>query len=301
MVMDYFKSLETFVSVAKRSSFSAASAEIGISRAMVTSRINALEDRLGSQLFSRTTRHVSLTEPGQRFYEFSTRLLHDLADEELSLATHQQSSSGSLRVIGPNSFGRLHLGSAMAQFCKKHPEFHIRLDLIDLPSSELDLAGDAFDVAIQLSIPSRTTAIGRQIASLRWAVCASPAYLKQHGTPKEPRDLIEHNCLLNSGNFPDRFWRFGSLRNPRTIKLKGNFSGNIITLRDAAIEGLGIALLPLYCADEALRTAKLVHILKTYTLPDSPLYVLVRGNKYIPRKVRVMTAFLAKWARTTIR
>lgn len=294
--MDYLKSLDSFVRVAKSSSFSLAAAEIGVSRAMVTKNVAALEKRVGVRLLNRTTRQVSLTEMGAQFYEFARRMLRELEDQELSLGRLQKEPLGSLRIIAPRSFGTLHLGSALAQFSAMYSDMHVKLVLSSSTSNEFDFASD-FDVALRLSPLASSTIVARKIASLRWAVCAAPSYLQQHGTPKLPRELTEHNCLLHAADFPDRFWRFGDSRRHRTIKLKGSFSADsVIALRDAAIAGLGIALLPMYCAGDALREGKLVQLLENHALPETPLFVLIADNRHIPRKIRLLIGFLAKWA-----
>ena len=294
--MDYLKSMDSFVRVAKAGSFSAAAAQIRMSRAIVTKNVAALERRVGVRLLNRTTRSVSLTEMGAQFYEFATRILREFADQELALERQQSEPAGSLRIIAPRSFGTLHLGSALAQFSAAYPDIHITLILGDSSSNEFDFASE-FDLAIRLTPLASTTVVARKIASLRWAVCAAPEYLEKHGTPARPRDLAAHNCLLHAGNYPDRYWRFGGSRRQSAIKLKGNFStDSVIALRDAALAGLGVALLPLYCASDALREGKLVRLLENHALPDSPLFVLIADNRQVPGKLRALIAFLAKWA-----
>lgn len=149
--MDYLKSLETFVRVAKAASFSAAAAELGLSRAMVTKNVAALEQRLGARLLNRTTRQVSLTEPGAKYCEFAQRLLRELEDQEFYLGRLQKEPSGSLRIQGPRSFGALHLGTALAQFSAAYPDIHVKLVLSGSPSNDLDFASE-FDVAIKLQL-----------------------------------------------------------------------------------------------------------------------------------------------------
>jgi len=294
--MDYLKSLDSFVRVAKAASFSAAAAESGVSRAMVTKNVAALDKRVGVRLLNRTTRKVSLTEQGARFCEFAQRMLRELEDQELYLGRLQKEPAGSLRILAPRSLGALHLGGALAQFSAAFPDIHVKLVLSGSQVNEFDFASE-FDLAIRLSPLASTTIVARKIASLRFAVCASPSYLERHGAPQQPRDLMDHNCLLHAGNFPDRFWRFGDSRRHRTIKLKGSFSADsVIALRDAAIAGLGIALLPMYCASEALRSGALVRLLEDHPLPETPLFVLIADSRHVPRRIRLLIAFLAKWA-----
>jgi DNA-binding transcriptional LysR family regulator len=294
--MDYFKAMDSFVRVARAGSFSAAAVETGMSRAMVTKHIAALEGRVGVRLLNRTTRRVSLTEMGVQFYEFGARMLRELAEQELALGRLQREPAGVLRIIAPRSFGTLHLGSALAKFSAAYPDIHVTLILGDSSANDFDFASE-FDLAIRLTPIASSTIVARKIASLQWAVCASPEYLLRHGEPAQPKDLAGHNCLLHAGNYPDRLWRFGDARRHSAIQPRGNFStDSVIALRDAAIGGLGIALLPLYCASEALRAKQLVRILAGHPLPDSPLYVLIPDNRHVPRKVRTLIAFLAKWA-----
>jgi DNA-binding transcriptional LysR family regulator len=296
--VDYLKAMDHFVHVAKSASFSRAAAELRMSRASVTKQIKNLEDHIGVQLFNRTTRSVSLTEAGRQFYEFCVRIRRELSDEELSLASLQKNPSGVLRITAPRSFGSLHLGNVLAQFCIEYPQIHVTLRL---SSSQFDFDATEFDLAITLAPPVRMTDIARKIGSLHWAVCASPSYLAKHGTPLSPNDLNSHNCLLHTANFPDRVWRIGDGKNQQAIRLKGSFAADsVIALRDAVILGVGIALLPIYCAEEALREGRLVRVLEKYALPVTPLYAVIPGRKFIPSKVSLLVRFLARWARTAV-
>lgn len=298
--MDRLKTMESFVRVVKAGSFSAAAGQLGMSRAMVTKHIIALERRLGARLLNRTTRRLALTEIGGEYYEFCARILREFETEEFSVARLQKEPQGSLRVIAPKSFGSLHLGAAIAKFALAYPKIAVSLILEDSSVRTFEFAENEYDVAIRLSPIANSTIAARKIGSLPWVVCASPAYLKRRGAPAAPKDLARHNCLLHVKLSPDRIWRFGgAAKTNRSIKVDGTFSSNsVLILRDAALAGLGVALLPTYCVGHDLDAGTLRRVLPEFPIRDRPLYVLFPENRLIPKKVRIFIAFIAAWYRS---
>lgn len=297
--MDRLKTMESFVRVVKVGSFSAAAGQLGMSRAMVTKHVMALERRLGARLLNRTTRRLALTEIGGEYYEFCTRILRELETEEFSVARLQKEPQGSLRVIAPKSFGSLHLGAAIARFAQEYPRIAVSLILEDSSVRTFEFAENEYDVAIRLSPIANSTIAARKIGALPWVVCAAPAYLKRHGAPVTPKDLARHNCLLHVKLSPDRIWRFGGTgKTSGSIKVDGTFSSNsVLILRDAALAGLGVALLPTYCVGRDLRAGTLRQVLTQFPIRDRPLYVLFPENRLVPKKVRIFINFIAAWYR----
>jgi DNA-binding transcriptional LysR family regulator len=292
--MDHFKALEIFARVSRCENFSAAAAEMALSRAMVSKTIDRLEARLGVRLFNRTTRRVCLTAAGAEYCEFATRLLKELAERETALAASQSSAAGSIRVLAPRSFGSLHLGQALAEFSMLHPGVRVTLTLETPASSELQFGSD-FDVAIRTVPLLSKNVVARHLASVRWVVCAARAYLERRAAPCTIDDLSAHNCLLHTDGFPHRTWRFGAGPQFRELHVTGTFSSNsIITLRDAAIAGVGIALLPLYACKDALLDGRLISLLEEAPISDTPLYALIPSNRLVPKRVRILLGFLAE-------
>lgn len=294
--MDYFKALETFVSVNKLGSLSAAAKELSLSRAMISKSLADLESHVGVRLINRTTRRISLTEAGAEFYVFATRILQEISEQERFLSTFQKRTTGSLKILSPESFGSIHLAKAIAEFCLRHPDIKATL-ILETPSSrELDFTTE-YDIAIRVIPLSGMSVVARTLASLPWAICASPQYIHNHGHPERPEDLLQHNCLLHSEGFPHRNWKFGDVHKGIELSVGGTFAANsLIVLRDAAIEGLGIALLPVYACKDAIQSGRLIRLLPSHTVPDTPLCALIPSNRFIPEKVKAMLDFLSAWA-----
>src|SRR5512139_1182914 len=187
-----FEGLEAFVTVVDAGSFSTAAERLGIARSMVSRRIAELEARLGAQLLQRTTRRLSLTEAGRDFYERASRILIDLEEAEQSIATGQTALRGRLRLAAPLSFGVLHLASALDEFARKHPELILDIELDD---RTINLVEEGFDLAIRIGHLQDSTLVARPLAPIRFVVCASAEYLRSHGEPHHPDELISHDGL----------------------------------------------------------------------------------------------------------
>ena len=165
----------------------------GLSRAMIGRHIQQLEDRLGVRLLNRTTRKQSLTEAGLAFFEKCSAILEQLTEAERAATELQSEPRGTLRVNGPMSFGNQHLATALAAYCERHPQ--VKIDLV-LNDRQVDLVEEGYDVAIRIARLTDSSLIARRLAPIRIALCASPEYLRRHGTPQVPADLSGHNCLL---------------------------------------------------------------------------------------------------------
>ncbi len=296
--MDRLKTMEAFVAVIKCGSFAGAAQQLGLSRPIVTNYVRALEKRLGVRLINRTTRRLSLTEVGQEYHDLCTKVLLEIETGEQSVTKLQTEPQGSLRILAPKSFGGLHLGVAVGHFAKAHPEINTSLILDDRTSRTFEFVENQFDVAVRLSVIPSSTMVAKKIGSLKWVVCASPAYLKANREPQSPKDLKDANCLLHRSHAPDRLWRFRNGAKSLSVKINGNFSSNsVLVLRDAASAGVGIALLPTYCLGDALKKGDLKRILAKHKIPEKPLYVLFPSSKSMPKKVRTFVDFLAVWYR----
>jgi DNA-binding transcriptional LysR family regulator len=294
--MDRLKMMESFVAVAKAKSFSAAAERLGMSRAIVTKHIGALEARLGARLLTRTTRRVALTEIGADYFEFATGILAELDRREGTIAREQQEPQGSLRVAVPTSFGAVNFPEAISAFARAHPQIRVSLIVDNSSNYSVDIASNDFDIAVRLSPISVTAAVtARQIGLLRWVACAAPSYLKRAGEPKSLDDLERHNCMIHMKLAPDRIWRFGGGKKS-TVKVGGSFSSNsILMLRQAALDGMGIAMLPTYHIGEDLRAGRLRRVLAQMPAFERPVNVLFPEGRMIPKKTRLFSDFIADW------
>jgi DNA-binding transcriptional LysR family regulator len=290
--MDKFNSIRAFVKVVQLAGFSAAARDLHLSRSAVSKYVIDLETALGVQLLSRTTRTASPTVAGQAYYERCVSILADLDEADLAVSSAQAKPVGTLRVNAPMSFGTLHLGRAMAEFMERYPQLRIQLILSD---QLVDPVQGGFDVTLRIADLPSSSLIGRKIAPARRVVCASPSYLKAHGTPVQPSDLRDHPCLTYGHLATGNQWKLTGADGDHWIAIPWVLcTNNAEVLRDTAVAGLGIALLPTFIAGADLQTGRLVSILTQYDAPPLSLYVLYPPTRHVPVKVRVFIDFLAE-------
>lgn len=288
--MDRLAATEAFVRVVERGGFTAAAADLPLSRAMVSKHVQDLEEHLGVRLLNRTTRKISLTEPGRIYYERSVRLLADLAETEQALGALQARPRGRLRVNAPVSFGSLHLARALADYMAAFPEVSVELTLND---RIVDLVEEGYDLALRITRLADSSLIARRLAPCREVLCASPAYLERSGWPERPEDLTRHNCLGYAYSPFRDGWRFEGPHGPVSVTVRGTMqtnNGDVLCI--AAVRGTGIVLLPSFIAGPDLQAGRLVPILPGYRVPDSGIYAVYPHNRHLSAKVRSFVDFL---------
>jgi DNA-binding transcriptional LysR family regulator len=297
--MDRFRTMQSFAEVIKLGSFSEAAKTLGLSRALVSRHITDLEKHLGMRLLTRTTRRITLTEAGARHFEFCQRVITEIEQNEGSLRRLQKEPEGSLKILAPKSFTTLALGDAIASFAAANPNLNVNLMLDDLSFRAYDFIERGFDVAVHTTPVRTSNLVARKIANLRWLLCAAPAYLKKHGEPQQPRELGRHQCLVHINSDPsDRIWRLGDGNGPVSVKVQGPFASNsVLMLRKATLAGLGIAIVPLYCVQEDLKSGALREILSKFPIAVHPLSLVFSPGKPTPQKIRSLGDFLVEWFR----
>ncbi|PUA18070.1 LysR family transcriptional regulator [Glaciimonas sp. PCH181] len=296
--MDQLAAMRAFRRVVDAGSFTAAAAELNQSHTIVSRQVRQLEVELGAQLLNRTTRRLALTEAGQEYYARCKQIIDQIDDAAQAVSAHQARPSGLLRINAPQAFGTLELTGWLPQFIMAHPQ--IRVDLV-CNDRFVDLIEEGFDVALRLTqaLPD-STLIARRLAVSDMLVVASPAYLKRHGTPLEPADLVHHNCLTYSlAPKPNEFHFTAADGKPHPVVVRGNLQANTgIALRAAALAGLGIATTASFIVHAELRHGALVHVLPEFTLKPRELYVLYPQNRHLSPKVRAFVEFASDWYRT---
>lgn len=294
--MDRLKSIQTFTRVASTASFAKAAELLGISRGAVSRHISELEAHLGAPLLRRSTRHVSLTEIGERYFQDCCDVLRRLDQADQDIAGMQQSLSGSLKIVAKRTFGALHLSSAVADFSTRYPEIEVCVVLDDQLSDMSKLLGDSFDVAIRISPLPDSSLKARKLAVLKWIACAAPNYLREKGVPLHPKDLQAHNCLYHlhhSVPAQGSEWRFKGHHGPVTVRVTGGPSANnVMCLRAAALQGLGISLLPTYCIGDDVAAGRLVPVLDAFQIESRRLYAIYPSRADMPQKVKAFVKFL---------
>jgi len=281
---------EVFFGVVEAKGFAAAARRLGTTPASVSRRVKALEQRLGVRLLQRTTRKLSLTDAGERYFSEGRRLLRELDVLEQALTAAAREPEGELRIVAPMSFGQRRLGPLVARFAALHGKLRISLLLED---RESDLFDEAADLAIRIGYPADSSLVARAIAPVPRHVCASPAYLHRRGCPQSPEDLLQHDCLHYNLISEREEWSFRGDDSERTLAIRGRFcSNNGDVLAQAAVAGLGITLLPDFIVEDDLAQGRLVKVLEDYERAPFTLFALYPSRQHVPAKTRAFLEYL---------
>lgn len=287
--MNQLEDMQIFVGTVDAQSFTAAADKLGLSKQFISRRIMALEERLGVRLLNRTTRKLSITDAGLAYYERAHKIIDEVQEAEQLVSNRNATPRGTLRLSAPMSFGTLHLGPAVARFMEQYPEVRIELDLSD---RFVDIVGEGYDMAIRIGHLGDSSLIARQIAPAQIVACASPAYLKQRGTPQTPAELKDHDLLLYGHN-RNVEWAFYEQGKPLHVPVKGRLRANNGELAcAAAIAGLGIVLLPTFIVGNALREKKLVTLLDAWAPLPLTIYAVYPQHRQSSLVVKTLADFL---------
>lgn len=291
--MENLTDIAVFVRVVERGSFTLAADDLALSRAAVSKYVSRLEERLGARLMHRTTRRLSLTEAGAALFEASRGAIERIEEAEAAVARYQAVPKGRLRVSAPMSFGILHLGTAVAEFCRAYPDITVDLRLDD---RFVNLVEEGVDAAVRIGALTDSSLVARRIAKTQAVACAAPAYLGERGEPETPEDLVGHDCLLYSYLSTADVWRFqGPDGRDIPVAVAGALrANNGILLADAAAAGRGIVMGPSFYVAPRIRSGELRRILKAYRLPELGIHAVYPQREFVPPKVRAFVDFLAE-------
>ncbi len=292
--MDNLSEIAIFVRVVESRSFSTAADKLGLSRAAVSKSVSRLEERLGARLLHRTTRRLSLTEAGRALFSRSREALATLEEAELEIGCLQGEPRGTLRISGPIYFGVRYLAPVLAEFLARYPAIAAEVELDD---RIVDIVEEGFDVAIRITELQDSSLVSRRLARCRHAVCASPGYWERHGVPERPEDLARHNCFVYSYVSPTGVWRFRGPNGQETaVQVRGNLRFNNTEMaRVAAVQGLGVLLLPTFYVGDDIREGRLTPVLSDYRVArDTSVYAVYPARDYLPPKVRMFVDLLAE-------
>jgi len=290
--MDKLESMTTFVQVYRSRNFGNVARQQGVTPAVVTRRITALEKELGSRLFHRTTRKVQPTDIGSRYFEFCSRILSEIEAGENEVHAGQREPRGELRVSVPKAFGVLHIGRAAADFIRMYPG--IRLSIVnDAPRDATRMLEDGIDLAFRMSRPKDSGMMARRICQIPSFAYASPDYLARCGTIRTPADLLKVNCLQHEGALDKPEWNFSKGRSRTAVRVDGNCSSNsTLILLSCAVDGLGVGLFPDYVVAREIASGRLERVLPTYRGPDHELFIIFPYRQYVPKKIRLFIDFM---------
>ncbi|MBY5809341.1 LysR family transcriptional regulator [Rhizobium leguminosarum] len=275
-----------FMAVVDAGSFIAGGQAVGLSRSAAGKAVIRLEDRLGVRLLNRTTRTLSLTEEGRMFYERGLRILVSVDEAEASVAGQDSTPRGVLRLTVDDAFGRLVVLPLLEKYLRAWPDIQVEVSFTDRLA---DIVEEGFDLAIRVGATATDTRlVSRVIATYKARLCASPSYLAERGEPRDVDDLAVHDCLISAGRNQRQGWRFRG-EGGSWIKARGRSrlrldSGEAI--RDAALAGLGIALLPDFLVTDDLAAGHLRQILADFETDDAKIVTLYPDKRLLEPRVR---------------
>lgn len=282
-----FEDMQTFVEVADGGGITVAAKRLGLPKSIVSRRLVRLESELGVQLLARTTRGASLTEAGASFREHAARMCleMDVAREEM-LPTGEL--RGRLRVAVPSSFGPGHFAPALAELARRHPLLQLHAHYSD---RYVDLVADGFDCGIRVGYLQDSSLTARKIGVFPVGLFANPEYLRVHGVPQKPSDLLEHQAILQG----TESWKISDGSRTVVVSGQGRFKADSAAgIAEGTAVGLGIAALPVVIAQSYLEAGTLTPIMEQYSLPEVGIYIVRPPGSHVSRKVRVLIDFFVE-------
>jgi len=288
---DTLSEMSVFSRIVATGSLSAAARDLGLSPAMVSRRLAALETRLGVRLVNRTTRSLHLTDEGANYYDTCTRLLAEIDEADAAVSLGRVEPQGALRVAIPASFGHRHIAPLIPRFVQRFPRIQLALSLSD---RNVNLVEEGFDLAVRIAELEDSSLTARKLAPNRRLVCASPEYLERYGTPRSPDDLAQHNCLTTTEFAMTWEYRHPG-GEPGAIRVNGRYAcDNWEVLREWALAGLGVALKSTWDVRQHLEDGSLVPLFPGYTFGnDVAIYAVYPHRRFLPAKTRAFIEFLA--------
>lgn len=291
--MDRFREMETFVAVVDSGSFVQAAEKLRISKSVASRIVQDLEDRLGGRLLHRTTRRLSTTDAGQAYYQRCKQILDDIAEAESTISMDSVRVAGTLKVSAPLTFGTMHLAEHWGNFVQQYPDIRMDISLLD---RQVDLVGEGYDMAIRIAPrPEDSSLVAKRLASSRIVMCASPAYLEQHGTPQSFAEMSRHEFIGYS---------YAPSGDTLRARFKGHDEGlkthprlrinNGDTCRAAALQGLGIVAQPSFIVGEDLQAGRLVEILPEWHLEERGVFAVYPTRQHLAGKVRALVDYLTE-------
>ncbi|WP_273855381.1 LysR family transcriptional regulator [Serratia liquefaciens] len=290
--MDRITAAEVFITIVDRGSMIAAAETLEMSRAMVTRYLAQMEQWAGARLLHRTTRKLSLTDAGERTLERCRQMLALAGEIDLVEGEQRDELRGLLRITCSQSLGQTALVGAVAQYLKRHPQVAVDLQM---NNRTVNLVEERIDLALRITNELDPNLIARPLSSCASVVCASPAYLAAHGTPRHPQDLALHNCLTYS-YFGKSLWHFDLQGVKSAVAVSGNLSANeSVVLMAGTVQGAGISMQPYYSAAPLLASGELIELMPDYRPQSMGIYGIYTSRRQMPATLRTMLDFLVEW------
>lgn len=289
--MDQLSAIRSFIEIADRGSLTRAAETLDLSRAMISRHLEGLERWLGARLLHRTTRRVSLSEAGLEALPRLRQMLELVADLQAVTGARRTEPVGKLRVTTSLSFALPCLTQAVVDFQRRHARIEIELLTVD---RAVDLVSERIDLAVRITNRLDDGVVARRLASCRSVLCASPAYLKRRGRPERPEDLKAHDCITHAFGARAQY-RLRRAGRVTSVDVKGSLSGNeTAVLRQAALAGAGIAMLPTYFVGSDLSRGTLVRLLPDHEPEPLGIHAVYLSRQHQPQPIKLLIEFLAE-------
>ena len=289
--MDRFHELNAFIAVVEAGGFSAAARRTGESQSAISKAIGALEKRLGVMLFNRSTRSVTLTDQGQRYYDRTKPLVDEMDEADSELSSSTLNTSGLIRIAASATFGRLHILPLIPELLSLTPGLQVDIVLSDFVR---DMVEDRIDLAIRVGPVNDPDTVVRRVASTPLVCVGSRSYFEQHGIPKTPAELVDHNCLLYGGLMESSNWPFLGPEGRFSVSVRGNLSSNSVeTIRAGVLAGVGIGLFAKVSLADELRHPDVITILDEFISEVRDVSLIWPKRRFVPARVRRTTDFFA--------
>ncbi|EMO2482216.1 LysR family transcriptional regulator [Citrobacter freundii] len=287
------KDLRVFMLVARRAGFAAVAEELGVSPAFISKRVALLEQTLNVVLLHRTTRRVTITEEGERIYEWAQRILQDVDQMMDELSDARQVLRGMLRIISSFGFGRRVVAPALSALAKEYPQLELRFDVED---RLVDMVNEGIDLDIRIGDDIAPNLIARKLATNYRILCASPEFLTQHGTPKQLNDLATLPCLvIKERDHPFGIWQMRNKEGDHSIKVTGPLSSNHgEVVHQWCLDGQGIALRSWWDVCDNITSGNLIHILPEYYQPAN-IWAVYVSRLATSAKIRITVEYLRRY------
>lgn len=282
-----------FARVVELRSFTAAALQSGIAKSAVSRRVTSLEKRLGVQLLRRTTRHLAVTTEGARYYEHCAALLAAAKAADEAVATASHAVRGPIRVSAPVTLSQMFVARALAAFLEKHPEVEVQLVTED---RLVDVVAEGFDLVVRVARLKDGSFVARRLAADRLVIAAAPSYLARRGRPESPEELVHHNCLHYELVPRAVEWRFRTREETLSIPVRGNLTATDGTvLREAAIAGLGLAVVPSFMIARDVAEGRLEVVLSSARRAEIGIFGVVAASRGLPLRTKALLDFLSDW------
>jgi len=290
--VDRMTGMEAFVEAVKQRSLGAAAQHLGISRTLVSRHIQSLEEELGVRLMNRTTRSLSLTEAGQRYFNFCDETLTRIADMTKEMSSAAAEARGEISILAPKWL-QTSATLLLTAFAKRHPEIRPRLILGGIAQTAYGFLEQGCDIALHTRPIPDSRILARRLADIPYCLCAAPAYLASATPLRHPEDIAQHNALVH---FNYHTWQFKQNGREERIQPVPAFSTNTFpALRDAALDGAGLTLMPLPLVQADIAQGTLQEVLPDWTPFGQTLYVAIAPGNGLPAKVRLLMDFIVAW------